>query len=293
MRLVTFVAGTGKTSIGVMIEDSVHDLSSADPALPGSIRLLLEQRDGLEKAKQAIPAAVRASAVDSPRLCAPIQDPRKIICIGLNYRDHAQETGAAIPREPVVFSKFVTAINGPFDDILLPAASDEVDFEAELVVVIGRRGKDVSKGEAMSHVAGYMIGHDVSARDWQKNKDGKQWLLGKSFDTFAPVGPCFVSADEVSDPHSLAISLSLNGQVMQNSNTSQMIFRIPDLIAYVSRVATLEPGDLVFTGTPSGVGVARKPPVFLKDGDEVSVRIETLGQITNRCRSQKQAAAKD
>jgi 2-keto-4-pentenoate hydratase/2-oxohepta-3-ene-1,7-dioic acid hydratase in catechol pathway len=211
----------------------------------------------------------------------PIDDPRKIICIGLNYRDHALEQGAPIPKEPVVFSKFPTALTGHEQPIRLPTVSHEVDFEAELVAVVGKAGKDLSPEHAAAHVAGYMIGHDVSARDWQKKKDGKQWLLGKSFDTFAPTGPWFVTADEVPDPHALPIRLRLNGQVMQESNTSQLIFSVPYLLHYVSQVFTLEPGDLLFTGTPAGVGFARQPPIFLKRGDVVEVEIEGLGVLRN------------
>lgn len=224
-----------------------------------------------------LPRVPAASAAFLP----PIGDPRKIICIGLNYRDHALEQGAPIPKEPVVFSKFPTSLTGHEQPIRLPAVSDEVDFEAELVVVIGRTGKDIPQDRAMQHVAGYMVGHDVSARDWQKKKDGKQWLLGKSFDTFAPMGPWLVTAEEVPDPHALPIRLRLNGQVMQESNTSQLIFSVPYLINYVSQVATLEPGDLLFTGTPAGVGFARTPPVFLRKGDVVEVEIEGLGLLRN------------
>lgn len=211
----------------------------------------------------------------------PVDDPRKIICIGLNYRDHALEQGAPIPKEPVVFSKFPTALLGHEQPIRLPAVSQEVDFEAELVAVVGKAGRDLTPEQARFHVAGYMVGHDVSARDWQKKKDGKQWLLGKSFDTFAPTGPWFVTADEVPDPQALPIRLRLNGQVMQESNTSQLIFSVPFLLHYVSQVCTLEPGDLLFTGTPAGVGFARQPPIFLKAGDVVEVEIEGLGVLRN------------
>ncbi len=216
------------------------------------------------------------------RLLAPIQQPGKIFCIGLNYRDHAIETGADIPSEPVVFSKFASTIVGPGSDIILPSVAKQVDYEAELVVVIGRRGKHIAADDALGHVAGYMCGNDVSARDWQKGRPGGQWLLGKTPDTFAPTGPYFVTADEVADPHQLAITLRLNGEVMQNSNTREFIFGIGDIIAHVSQLITLEPGDLIFTGTPSGVGAARKPPVFLKDGDTVEVEIAGLGVLKNR-----------
>lgn len=221
---------------------------------------------------------------DAPdRLLPPVPAPEKIFCIGLNYRDHAIETGADIPTEPVVFSKFNTALVGHGDSIQLPTVAHEVDYEAELVVVIGRTAKHVPVESAMKHVYGYACGHDVSARDWQKGRPGGQWLLGKTFDTFAPVGPCVVPASKVPDPGKLPIRMLLNGEVVQDSTTAQLIFDIPTLIAHLSKIVTLKPGDLIFTGTPPGVGAARTPPLFLKPGDECTVEIEGLGSLTNRC----------
>jgi 2-keto-4-pentenoate hydratase/2-oxohepta-3-ene-1,7-dioic acid hydratase in catechol pathway len=214
-------------------------------------------------------------------LLPPVPDPPKIICIGLNYRDHAAESGVAVPAEPVVFSKFTTALIGHEQPIVLPRVSKEVDFEAEFVMVIGARGKGLTPELAARHVVGYTIGHDVSARDWQLRKEGKQWLCGKSFDTFGPTGPVLVTADEIPDPHNLGIRLRLNGTTMQDSNTNQMVFRVGPLVAYLSTVFTLEPGDLIFTGTPPGVGMARKPPVWLKPGDVVEVEIDGLGILRN------------
>jgi 2-keto-4-pentenoate hydratase/2-oxohepta-3-ene-1,7-dioic acid hydratase in catechol pathway len=215
------------------------------------------------------------------RLLPPVPDPPKIVCVGLNYRDHAAESGAPIPAEPVLFSKFSTALIGPAEPIVLPPVSKEVDYEAELVLVVGRKGRHLTPASAAEHLAGFTVGHDVSARDWQLKKDGRQWLAGKTFDTFAPTGPWLVTADEVPDPHALGIRLRLNGQTMQDSTTAQMIFRAGDLLAYISQVVTLEPGDLVFTGTPHGVGFTRKPPVFLKAGDVVEVEIDRLGVLRN------------
>jgi 2-keto-4-pentenoate hydratase/2-oxohepta-3-ene-1,7-dioic acid hydratase in catechol pathway len=226
------------------------------------------------------PRAVRVAA-GQVELLPPVPDPPKILCIGLNYRDHAKENNRAIPTEPVLFAKFHNTLIGPDDPIRLPKVSQKVDYEAELVVVIGKRGRDITKDRAMEHVAGYTIGHDVSARDWQFKGEEKQWVIGKTFDTFAPTGPHLITADEVPDPHNLDIKLRLNGEVMQNSNTREFIFRVPDLIAYLSQAVTLEPGDLIFTGTPPGVGVARKPPVFLKPGDVAEVEIEGLGVLRN------------
>jgi 2-keto-4-pentenoate hydratase/2-oxohepta-3-ene-1,7-dioic acid hydratase in catechol pathway len=215
------------------------------------------------------------------KLLPPVPDPPKIVCLGLNYRDHAAETGAKIPAEPVLFSKFATALLGPGRPIVLPAVSKKVDYEAELVLVVGKGGRRLTAAAALGHVAGYAVGHDVSARDWQLEKDGRQWLAGKTFDTFAPLGPWLVTADEVPDPHNLAISLRLNGETMQNGNTRDMIFTAGVALAYISQVVTLQPGDLVFTGTPAGVGTARKPPVWLKGGDVVEVEIEGLGVLRN------------
>jgi 2-keto-4-pentenoate hydratase/2-oxohepta-3-ene-1,7-dioic acid hydratase in catechol pathway len=220
------------------------------------------------------------------RRLAPVTRPGKIICLGLNYRDHAIESGAQIPTEPVVFAKFSNAVIGPNEPIRLPPDSEEVDFEAELVFVIGRSGRNIPEADAMRYVAGYTCGHDVSARDYQIRRGGGQWIIGKTFDTFAPMGPVLVTPEELPDPHRLRIQCRLNGQTMQDSNTGQMIFNIPQTIAYLSRVMTLEPGDVVFTGTPPGVGMARKPKVFLKDGDEVEIEVEGIGVLRNTVRAQ-------
>jgi 2-keto-4-pentenoate hydratase/2-oxohepta-3-ene-1,7-dioic acid hydratase in catechol pathway len=240
---------------------------------------------GAKTIEDARQAAARPDAVTHPadqvKFFAPIVDPRKIVCVGLNYRDHAAETGAPIPKEPILFSKYPTALIGHGDSIMLPAVSSEVDFEAELIIVVGKKGRNLSPAVAMDHVAGYSVGHDVSARDWQLKKDGKQWMVGKTFDTFAPVGPELVTADEVADPHNLPIRLRLNGETMQDSSTKQLIFGVGEVLAYLSQVFTLEPGDVIFTGTPPGVGVARKPPLFLKGGDVVEVEIEGLGLLRN------------
>lgn len=217
------------------------------------------------------------------RLLTPIPTPEKVICIGLNYRDHAIETGSEIPTEPVVFNKFTSTLVGHGDDILLPRASNEVDYEAELVVIIGREGKHIAASDAMDYVFGYSCGHDVSARDWQKGRPGGQWLLGKTFDTFAPVGPCMVTTRELADPSNLRVRMTLNGDVVQDSTTSQLIFDIPELIEHLSKITTLRPGDLIFTGTPPGVGAARTPPRFLKDGDDCRVQIDSIGTLVNRC----------
>src|SRR5262245_32297415 len=208
---------------------------------------------------------------------APVPRPGKLICIGLNYRDHAAESKMAIPDKPVVFSKFSTAVIAPGEPVVIPPSSSQVDYEAELGVVIGRRAKNVSADQALNYVFGYTCFNDVSARDFQF-ADG-QWQRGKSCDTFAPMGPTIVTADEVPDPHTLSIKLLLNGTAMQDSNTDQLIFGVPRLIEFLSETITLEPGDVIATGTPSGVGFARKPPVFLRPGDDMEVQIEKIGGL--------------
>jgi len=210
---------------------------------------------------------------------APVPRPGKLVCIGLNYRDHAEESGLAVPKTPVIFSKFSSCVIAPGEPIIIPPASERVDYEAELAVVIGRRATRVKADRAYDHVLGYTVFNDVSARDFQFG-DG-QWQRGKSCDTFAPMGPTIVTADEIPDPHTLRISLRLNGAVMQDSNTSQLIFGIPELIEFITASTTLEPGDVIATGTPAGVGFARKPPVFLKAGDTVDVAIDRIGGLGN------------
>jgi 2-keto-4-pentenoate hydratase/2-oxohepta-3-ene-1,7-dioic acid hydratase in catechol pathway len=263
--------------------DRLIDLHATDSSFPTSLRELLERGPAVMRMVTALadqPHA-RAYLTAEVKLLPPIPDPRKIVCLGLNYADHAKESGVQVPREPIIFSKYATALIGPEEPIVLPAISQEVDYEAELVVVIGKRGRNIPVDQAGRHIAGYTIGNDVSARDWQLKKDGKQWMAGKTFDTFAPTGPHLVTADEIGDPHRLTIRLRLNGRTMQESNTNQLIFKAGPIVAHLSKVFTLEPGDLIFTGTPSGVGFSRTPPVFLKAGDVVEVEIEDLGILRN------------
>lgn len=213
-----------------------------------------------------------------------IDRPSKIVCVGLNYRDHAEEQGTELPTAPLLFAKWPNALVGPGDPIVLPPESSQVDYEAELGVLIGRTARHVSEADALDHVHGYVCVNDVSARDLQF-ADG-QWTRGKSPDTFCPVGPEVVPAERVDDPQALAIRCVLNGNTMQDSSTSNMIFSVAEIIAYVSRTVTLEPGDLIATGTPAGVGVFRDPPVLLADGDEVTIEIEGLGALTNPVRKE-------
>jgi 2-keto-4-pentenoate hydratase/2-oxohepta-3-ene-1,7-dioic acid hydratase in catechol pathway len=216
------------------------------------------------------------------KVLAPVEPPA-IFCTGLNYRKHAVETGARLPQHPILFMKAPTAVQNPGDAIQIPTrlASHEVDFECELAVVIGRTAKNVRCEEALDYVAGYTCANDVSARDWQVKWGGSQWCRGKTFDTFAPLGPCLVTPDEIPNPNALAIRTVLNGVTMQEDNTSDMIFDVPSLIAFFSGSTTLLPGTVLLTGTPSGVGMARKPPVWLQPGDVVTVEIEKIGALTN------------
>jgi 2-keto-4-pentenoate hydratase/2-oxohepta-3-ene-1,7-dioic acid hydratase in catechol pathway len=263
MRLLTVATERGPRACAEL--DGRHvDLNAADHTLPVSVRdILALGPEGLARARQAASTGTVAFAPGAAPLLAPVPDPRKIICLGLNYRDHAIETGAKIPEEPILFSKYPSSLIGHEAPIQLPKVSHEVDYEAELVIVVGLPGRDIRADRAMEHVAGYAVGHDVSARDWQLRKPGGQWMSGKTFDTFAPVGPYLVTADEVADPHALGIRLRLNGRLMQDSSTSQLIFRVPETIAYLSQIMTLE------------------PPVWLKPGDVVEVEIDGLGTLRN------------
>jgi 2-keto-4-pentenoate hydratase/2-oxohepta-3-ene-1,7-dioic acid hydratase in catechol pathway len=217
------------------------------------------------------------------RLRAPVPRPGKVICAGLNYRDHAIESGLAIPEVPVLFPKFANSVIGPGEAIVLPPETSEPDYEAELGVVIGRTAGRVDVADALSFVAGYTCMNDVSARDLQNRTS--QWMLGKAIDTFLPCGPWLVTADEIPDPQSLGIRLWLNGAELQSSTTAEMVFGVAELVAFVSRTCTLEPGDLIATGTPPGVGFARTPPVWLADGDVVEVEIDGIGTLANPVRS--------
>jgi 2-keto-4-pentenoate hydratase/2-oxohepta-3-ene-1,7-dioic acid hydratase in catechol pathway len=282
MRIATIETPQGPKAVAVE-EQHYIDLQSVNPRVPLGLRQILASGPLALRAVQEAARQPQAKKYDlaAAKLLPPIPDPPKIVCLGLNYADHAKEGGVPVPKDPVLFSKYATALIGHGDAIVLPTVSKEVDYEAELVVVVGKRGRPSTADQAMEYVAGYTIGHDVSARDWQLKKDGKQWMVGKTFDTFAPLGPVLVTADEVPHPHQLGIRLRLNGETMQQSNTNQMVFSVGTILAYLAQVFTLEPGDLVFTGTPPGVGFARKPPVYLRAGDVVEVEIDGLGVLRN------------
>jgi len=280
LRFVTFER-EGYTEPGVMTGDEIVGIRGA--GFDGLVAVISGGADARDRVVRwlAAPPGSEILSRKKVRLRAPIPRPPKIICVGLNYRDHAEESNLPMPEVPTIFAKFPTAAIGPDEPVVLPKASARPDYEAEFAVVIGRGGRHIPESRWLDHVFGYTILNDVSARDFQMATS--QWTMGKTFDTFAPFGPAIVTADEVEDPHNLDISLTLNGEVMQNSNTRNLIFNLPRLIAFLSSVFTLEPGDIISTGTPAGVGFARKPPRYLKPGDEMVVKVEGLGQLANRC----------
>jgi len=278
MRFVT-IQRLGYTEPGVLLDDEVIGIRGAGfDTLDGVLGGGPDAMDRVMRWIDGPPGGERLALADA-KLAAPIPRPPKIICIGLNYRDHAIESNLPIPETPTMFAKFPTAVIGPGANIVLPKASAKPDYEAEFGVVIGKGGRHIPEARWREHVFGYTIVNDVSARDFQMATS--QWMIGKTFDTFAPIGPSIVTADEIEDPHNLAISLELSGEIMQRSNTSNLIFNVPKLIAYLSSVFTLEPGDIIATGTPSGVGFARTPPRYLKAGDDVRVRVEGIGELYN------------
>jgi 2-keto-4-pentenoate hydratase/2-oxohepta-3-ene-1,7-dioic acid hydratase in catechol pathway len=269
MKLATFTHG-GRTRLGQIIDDQIFEMAWPDSMMAAVKRGMTPSRGSIH------------FKLDEVKFEAPLR-PGKIIAIGLNYADHAKETGKAVPDKPLVFAKFPSAVIGDGDAISWrESTTDSVDWEAELAVVIGKQAKDVAEENAMDYVYGYTVGNDVSARDLQNKKD-LQWTRGKSLDTFCPLGPWIITRDEIADPQNLKIKLELNGEVMQDSNTSNLIFSIPYLIHYLSQNFTLEPGDIILTGTPPGVGHGMKPPKYLKDGDVVKTTIEGIGSITNPC----------
>jgi len=269
--------------LGALLGETLAELDEAD--LPTTLDELISAGPQVwERAGQFLKTGqCRHVSAESLHLLAPLARPGKVIGIGLNYMDHCREQNVPVPSSPLVFAKFTTAVTGPGEPISWdPELTQQVDFEAELGVVIGRRARNVPKEEALSYVFGYTALNDVSARDLQFSD--RQWVRAKSLDSFCPIGPLVVSADEIPNPQALAIRCRLNGELMQDSCTSEMIFGVAELIAFLSRAFTLEPGDLIATGTPNGVGVFRDPKVFLKDGDRVEVEIEKIGVLSNPVR---------
>ena len=285
MRLVTFYAD-GQPRLGAVQGDSIVDLAAADASLPSDMVAFLSGGQAmLDRARRAAQSSGgQRYSLAQTRLAAPIPRPPKVVAIGLNYSDHAAESGAALPKRPVVFAKFSTSVIGPGEPIQWsPQVTEEVDYEAELAVVIGQTARRVSVEDALRYVVGYTCANYVSARDVQSGSrsDAGQWVRGKSLDTFCPLGPALVTSDEVPNPGTLGIRCEVNGRVLQDSTTANLIFDIPTLVSFLSHSFTLEPGDVILTGTPPGVGFARKPPILLKPGDTVAVEVEGLGRLEN------------
>lgn len=276
MKLVTF-SDTKPARVGLVKGDGVIDLSKADPDLPRDMIGLMTEWSRVHGDVERAASRAADAPLKSVRLHAPVPRPGKTLAIGLNYADHIEESGQKTPEQQIWFCKHVTSINGPFDPIELPKASAFLDYEAELVAVIGKRCKHVAKEKAHEVIFGYAVGNDVTARDWQWKTP--QWMLGKSFDTHAPFGPWIVTADEIGDPHTLGIRAFVNGEKRQDSNTKHLVFNVFDQIALLSQAMTLEPGDIIFTGTPGGVGAAMKPPQFMKAGDVTRIEIDKIGAI--------------
>jgi 2-keto-4-pentenoate hydratase/2-oxohepta-3-ene-1,7-dioic acid hydratase in catechol pathway len=290
MRLVSYDVNS-QWRAGVVIGERVMDAAAAAEAAQltqdspidwtsnrSVIQIALDDQARLESAAHALAAKSPTAAIDAVRLGPPIIDPDKIICLGLNYRSHAEEAGFKVPTVPILFAKYRNALTGPTSPIILPSVSDEIDYEGELAVVIGKQCRDVAAADALSVVAGYMAFNDVSARDIQMRTS--QWLSGKTLDTFAPCGPALV-VNEIRDPQTLNLATRVNGRTLQQANTRMMIFSVMESIAYISRLMTLQPGDIIATGTPEGVGFKRQPPIFLHHGDVVEVEIEGIGTLRN------------
>ena len=292
MILLTAITTSGprlavKTTSGIVVLEKAQ---GTEVSLPSTIEETLFVPGGLDRVRDFVHELVKDSArlvqlalPDAKVELGSLFRPRNVLCIGLNYKDHAAEGGVPLPEKPVMFAKLTSCITGPGAAIVLPSDTPEVDFEAELAVVMGRRCRNVPAAEALDYVAGYTCLNDVSARDFQRG-DG-QWVRAKSQDTFGPMGPYLVTSDDIPNPQALSIQCSVNGKLMQDSNTDKMIFSVRELIAFLSRGITLEAGDVISTGTPHGVGFARKPPIFLKPGDEVTVEIQGLGKLSNPVRA--------
>ncbi|MET3973511.1 fumarylacetoacetate hydrolase family protein [Bradyrhizobium sp. S3.5.5] len=267
-----------RVGVGALAEQAVVDLTD----VAGGARDLAPLIEGWCALKDVVVRHLRAAPrirLSDVKILAPIARPGKVLAIGLNYADHIPETGSKTPEQQLWFAKATTGINGPYDPIDLPIASSRLDYEAELVAVIGRRAKHVAAAHARGCIFGFCAGNDVSVRDWQQHSS--QWCVSKSFDTHAPIGPWIVTSEEIGDPHHLDVKCLVNDEIRQHSNTRHLVFNVFDQVEYLSRAMTLEPGDLIFTGTPGGVGAAMKPPAFLKAGDRTRVEIEGIGFIEN------------
>ena len=278
MKLATFTHA-GKTRIGVVDGDAIVDLAAAAPQLPRKMLDFLEAgEEAMQVAHQAIASGPRVPLAEA-HLEAPIARPPKFLAIGLNYADHVAESGMDTPEHVMIFNKQSTCVTGPTDPVHLPKVSHVLDYEGELGIVIGKRGRHVSRENASDYIAGYTVVDDVTVRDWQFHTP--TWTMGKSFDTHGPTGPWIVTTDEISDPHQLELRTYVNDELRQESNTKNLIFDCFYLVEHISKAFTLEPGDIIATGTPGGAGLLRKPPQLLKDGDVVRIEIDGIGQIEN------------
>jgi 2-keto-4-pentenoate hydratase/2-oxohepta-3-ene-1,7-dioic acid hydratase in catechol pathway len=278
MRFLTYKDASGQHP-AVLVDDKVVNIQPA--GFPDLLSVLQAGDAALNKVDAYVATQPPSVPMSSVKLCAPIPAPPKILCMGLNYRDHAEEARLEIPKSPVFFPKYDNTVIGSGDNIVLPKNSRKPDYEAEFGFVIGRRARHVKADEWRDYVFGYLNCNDVSARDFQMAVS--QWTMGKNFDTFCPIGPWITTAEEIEDPHNLSITLRLNGELMQSSNTRELIFKIPETVEFLSSVMTLEPGDVILTGTPAGVGFGRKPPRWLAPGDEIVVSVEGLGELRNTC----------
>lgn len=276
MKFVTFSEVSGIARPGILIDDSIVDLSSRFRSVLSIIHGGAEAFDAVEELLKSANSKFPLSEV---RVLAPLLDSPRIFCVGLNYRDHAVESKMEIPKVPTIFLKLTSAIIGPDTPIELPSISSQPDYEAEFACVIGKGGSRVKREDWEEHVFGYTILNDVSARDIQLSTT--QWTLGKSFNTFAPIGPAIVTKDEIADPHALDVKLSIDGEVLQHSNTRELIFKLPDLIAYISSITPLQAGDIISTGTPAGVGLGRTPKRWLRAGETITIEVSGLGVLTN------------
>lgn len=285
MKLITYQLADNKPQLGAMVNNYIININQAsDGELPDNMLSFLQLGEiAMTTAREIVMNARSDITLDSVKLLSPITNPSKVIAIGLNYMDHIRETGMEIPSLATMFCKYPSSIIGPDEDICWRTSlTDRVDYEAELAVVIGRTARHVSQADAFDYIAGYTNCNDVSARDLQF-MPGDQWLRGKCLDTFCPLGPYLATRDEIADPHNLSIKCLVNGEALQDSNTTEMIYKIPYLIEYLSQAFTLYPGDVIATGTPHGVGAFRKPPIWLKNGDVVAIEIEGLGRLVNTC----------
>lgn len=280
MRLGTYVLGDAAARPAVIADDRVYDIGAHLPDAPSTMIGLLEALDTWRAQLQALPQIAGWHALSEVRLLAPVPRPGKILALGLNYRDHAAEANMALPEVQTWFAKMPTATNSPYGDVHLPRVSTKLDYEAELAIVIGARARHVTREQARQVIAGYCCANDVSVRDWQLRTT--QFVVGKSFDTHCPFGPWIVTADEIADPQALGIRCSVNGEQRQHSNTREMVFDVFAMIEHLSQAMTLEPGDVILTGTPAGVGAVSKPPRYLAAGDVVRVEIDGIGAIENR-----------